>query len=189
VTGPESDVTVVVLCGGRSTRLGRDKIAAPLGETTVLDHLLDALPSSWPVVAVGPERLTRRAVRWTRESPAGGGPTAGVAAGLLLVETELVVVVAGDMPFAGPAAVRLADALRDDPATDAVAAVDHDQPNPLLAAYRSARLRGILPDPPQGRPAAALLNLTHTLLEVSEEAVLDVDTAAALGAARHRLAP
>lgn len=181
------DATVVVLCGGRSTRLGTDKIAAPLGATTVLDHLLDALPPTWSVVAVGPVRPTHRTVRWTRESPAGGGPTAGVAAGLALVESELVVVVAGDMPFAGPAAVRLAQALRDDPATDAVAAVDHDRPNPLLAAYRSARLRQVLPDPPHGRPGRALLGLTHTLLAVGEEAVLDVDTPEALAAARHRL--
>jgi molybdopterin-guanine dinucleotide biosynthesis protein A len=165
-----------------------DKIVAPLGGTTVLDHLLDALPATWSVVAVGPERPTHRAVRWTRESPVGGGPTAAIAAGLALVETDLVVVVAGDMPFAGPAAVRLAEALRGDPATDAVAAADHDRPNPLLAAYRAARMREVLPDPPQGRPARALLNLTHTLLAVPEEAVLDVDTPDALEAARHRVA-
>ena len=182
------DTTVVVLCGGDSTRLGTDKIAAPLGGTTVLDHLLDALPPSWPVVAVGPERPTRRSVRWTREAPPGGGPVAGVAAGLDRVETELLVIVAGDMPFAGPAAVLLADALRRDPGTDAVAAVDHDQPNPLLAAYRAARLREVLPHPPQGRPARALLDLTHTLLAVGDEAVTDVDTPEALEAARHRLA-
>jgi molybdenum cofactor guanylyltransferase len=182
------DATAVVLCGGESTRLGADKIAASLGGTTVLDHLLDALPPTWPVVAVGPERPTRRAVRWTRESPAGGGPTAGVAAGLALVETELLVVVAGDMPFAGTAAVGLVEALRRDPATDAVAAVDHDQPNPLLAAYRSDRLREVLPDPARGRPAHAMLALTHTLLAVPDEAVLDVDTPEALAAARHRLA-
>ena len=183
------DTTVVVLCGGRSTRLGTDKIAAPLGESTVLDHLLDALPSSWPVVAVGPERPTHRAVRWTRESPPGGGPAAGVAAGLALVETELVVVVAGDMPFAGPAVVRLAEALRTDSAIDAVAALDHKQANPLLAAYRVARLREVLPDPPQDRPARTLLDLTHTCLAVTDEEVLDVDTAEVLEAARHRLEP
>lgn len=183
------DTTVVVLCGGRSTRLRTDKIAAPLGESTVLDHLLDALPSSWPVVAVGPERPTHRAVRWTRESPAGGGPTAGVAAGLALVETELVVVVAGDMPFAAPAVIRLAEALRADSAIDAVAALDHEQANPLLAAYRVARLREVLPDPPRDRPARTLLDLTHTLLAVADEQVLDVDTAEALEAARHRLEP
>jgi molybdopterin-guanine dinucleotide biosynthesis protein A len=182
------EATVLVLCGGHSTRLGQDKIAARLGDSTVLDHLLETLPPQWPVVAVGPQRRTHRAVRWTRESPAGGGPAAGVAAGLALVETEVVVVVAGDLPFAGPAVVRLAEAIRADPATDAVAALDHGRPNPLLAAYRSAPLRAVLPDPPRGRPARALLDLTHTLLAVSEEAVLDVDTPEALAAARHRLA-
>jgi molybdopterin-guanine dinucleotide biosynthesis protein A len=183
------DATVVVLCGGGSTRLGTDKLAASLGGPTVLDHLLDALPADWPVVAVGPERETRRPVRWTRESPPGGGPAAAVAAGLSLVVTELVVVVAGDLPFAGPTAVRLAEALVSDAASDAVAALDHDRPNPLLAAYRSGRLRTILPDPPHGRPARTLLGLPHTVLAVADEAVLDVDTPEALAAARHRLEP
>ena len=73
--------TALVLCGGGSRRMGSDKTTATLGGATVLDHLLDGLPADWPLVVVGPERPTRRAVRWTRESPAGGGPVAAVAAG------------------------------------------------------------------------------------------------------------
>ena len=84
--------------------MGTDKTAAALGTTTVLDHLLDHLPDGWPVVAVGPERPTHRRVRWTRETPTGAGPVAAVAAGLPLVDTDLVVLLAGDMPFAATAA-------------------------------------------------------------------------------------
>ncbi len=169
--------------------MGADKTAAALGATTVLDHLLDGLPRDWSVVVVGPERPTRRAVRWTRESPPGGGPVAAVAAGLSFVDTELVVVLAGDMPFAADAAVRLATTLRADAATDAVVAVDAvDRPNPLLAAYRTVALRGALPDPPANAPARSLLAVTHTTLPLDEADSLDVDTPEALAAARHRLA-
>ena len=85
-----SDVTVVVLAGGTSRRFGSDKLAAPLGGSTVLDTVLGSLPPEWPVVVVGPPRECRRPVTWTREDPPGGGPLAGVAAGVDAVTTDLV---------------------------------------------------------------------------------------------------
>jgi molybdenum cofactor guanylyltransferase len=167
-----------------------DKTAAAFGSGTVLDHLLDDLPAEWPVVTVGPERPTRRRTRWTREAPPGGGPVAAVAAGLALVRTDLVVVLAGDMPFAAGIGGRLAAALDDDPAVAAVVAADLDgRPNPLLAAYRTAALRDALPELPANTAARSLLAMTHTRLPVADADALDVDTPEALAAARHRLAP
>jgi molybdopterin-guanine dinucleotide biosynthesis protein A len=182
--------TALVLCGGTSRRMGSDKTAATLGRATVLDHLLDALPGPWPVVAVGPERPTRRSVRWTREVPAGGGPVAGVAAGVRLVDTDLVVVLAGDMPFAAGIAGRLAAALEADPAVDAVVGTDAGgRANPLLAAYRTTALRQALPLSSADVPARQLLRVTHGELPVAAADALDVDTPEALATARHRLAP
>ena len=181
--------TALVLCGGDSRRMGSDKTTATLGGATVLDHLLDGLPADWPLVVVGPERPTRRAVRWTREAPAGGGPVAAVAAGLSLVDTELVVVLAGDMPFAAHPAGSLVSTLQGDAASDAVVAVDAGgRPNPLLAAFRTASLNGALPNPPANAPARSLLAVAHTTLPVDEADSLDVDTPEALAVARHRLA-
>jgi molybdopterin-guanine dinucleotide biosynthesis protein A len=167
-----------------------DKTAAAFGRGTVLDHLLDDLPAEWPVVTVGPERSTRRVTRWTREAPPGGGPVAAVAAGLALVHTDLVVLLAGDMPFAARTGARLVAALDDDPAVDAVVATDPDgRPNPLLAAYRTAALRDAVPAPPVNAAARSLLAVTHSRLPVAAADALDVDTPEALAAARHRLAP
>jgi molybdenum cofactor guanylyltransferase len=167
-----------------------DKTAASFGSATVLDHLLDDLPAEWPVVAVGPQRPTRRSTQWTREAPPGGGPVAGVAAGLALVRTELVVVLAGDMPFAAGTAARLAAALDDDRVVAAVVTADGDgRLNPLLAAYRTAALRDAVPDPPANAAARSFLKVTHTLLPVADADALDVDTPQALAAARHRLTP
>jgi molybdopterin-guanine dinucleotide biosynthesis protein A len=185
------DTTVLVLCGGDSRRLGpdgSDKTAATLGATTVLDHLLDALPADWPVVAVGPERPTHRSVRWTREAPAGGGPVAAVAAGLALVDTALVVVLAGDMPFSGTAATHLAATLNHHPTTDAVVAVDPGgRENPLLTAYRATALRDALPHPLANAAARALLAVAYITEPVDERDSLDVDTPEALAEARLRV--
>ena len=184
-----TSATAVVLCGGSSRRLGTDKLGAALGDSTVLDTCLAGLPQSWPVVAVGPERSTHRPVTWTVESPPGGGPLAAVAAGVALVTTDVVVVLAGDMPFAGSLVEALTGALTDRPGTDAVAAVDGaGRTNPLLGAYRTAALRRALPDDPAGGRARVLLEaLVTDPLTVAPEDAVDVDTPEALAAARRRV--
>lgn len=177
-----ADVTVVVLAGGTSRRFGSDKLAAPLRGSTVLDTVVASLPPRWPVVVVGPPRDCGRRVTWTREDPPGGGPLAGVAAGVALVVTDLVAVVAGDMPYAGPALVALVDALRTAPpeVEGVVAADDDGVANPLLAAYRVAAVRAMLPSPAHDRPAKLLLGLAHLEVAVAGPATRDVDTPADL---------
>lgn len=78
---------LVVPAGGGSRRMGTDKLAAPLGTSTVLGELLARVPAGVPVVVVGPTRpLPASAgpdrVVVAREDPPGGGPAAAVAAGL-----------------------------------------------------------------------------------------------------------
>lgn len=181
-----AEVAAVVLAGGTSRRFGSDKLEAPYAGRTVLDALLLSLPEDWTVVCVGPERATARPVRWTREDPAGGGPLAGVAAGAADLDprVEVVVVLAGDLPAAGPAARRLVAALLTaEPGTDAVAGTDAEGfANPLLAAYRAPSLLAALPEDPRDRAARTLLRATAYATEplVGLEG-LDVDTPEDLG--------
>ena len=185
MTTPQADdVTVVVLAGGESRRFGSDKLAAPLGGSTVLDHVVAGLPAAWPLVVVGAARPTVGEVAWTREDPPGGGPLAAVEAGLALVRTGILVVVAGDMPFAGSVVRTLVDALREaSPGVVAAVGTDEDGvPNPLLAAYRSDAVREGLPQPAHGRPARSLLRLPHVEVRLTGPAVRDVDTPADLEA-------
>lgn len=181
-------VAVVVLAGGRSRRFGSDKLAAPLRGSTVLDETLAGLPVDWPVVVVGDRRTTMRAVTWTREEPPGGGPLAGVAAGLALVAAEVVAVVAGDMPDAGPALADLVATLgAAPPEVEAVVATDAEGvANPLLAAYRTRAVRAVLPSATEGRPARLLLDLAHTERRVAPEAARDIDVPADLDGVGHR---
>jgi len=185
---PVPATTALFTCGSTSRRLGgRDKTREPLGASTVLDHLLAALPSGWPVLCVGEERPTCRPVGWAREEPPGGGPVAALAAGLRRVTTQACVVVAGDMPFAGPAAADLAAALEDSPDVDAVVGSDGTgRSQPLLAAYRTEALLAALPEDPAGARLMAVLDrLRTTTLELPAPRTLDVDTPEALARARH----
>lgn len=181
---PAGDVTVVLLAGGTSRRFGADKLVAPLNGSTVLETAVRSLPASWAVVAVGPERDCGRHVVWTREDPPGGGPLAGVAAGVRLVETPVVAVVAGDMPFAGVALERVVHVLRTAPPEvgAAVAGDDGGVVNPLLAAYRTEAVRAVLPEPAANRAAKLLLAVPHVVVAVTGPAGRDVDTPADLEA-------
>lgn len=175
-----ADITALVLCGGESRRFGgADKTFAPLRGVPLLALLVGALPTAWDVICVGPERPLPRAVRWTREQPPGGGPVAGIAAGLAEVDTTYVVLLAGDLPFAGQAAPLLVDALAGAPDLDGVRALDEGgEEQALLAAYRTARLRAAVP------AGARDLGVRRTLaglrcgaLAVPAHAAWDVDTA------------
>src|SRR5881409_3827494 len=76
---------VVVLAGGGSRRLGRDKLAEDLDGRPVLRALLDGVRAVAPdaeVVVVGPPGRAVAGAIVVREDPPGGGPVAGLAAGL-----------------------------------------------------------------------------------------------------------
>lgn len=99
----------LVLTGGGGARLGGvDKAGIEIGGRTLLQRTLDALGDVAEVVVVGPEATTVRPVTFTREDPPGGGPAAGVLAGLagFVRRPELVVVLAVDMPMVTGRTVR-----------------------------------------------------------------------------------
>jgi len=183
--------TAVVLCGGTGRRFGGDKTRADLAGSSLLDHLVDGLPGDWPVVCVGEPRPTHRPVTWCREDPPGGGPVAAIAAALVLLDGPVLVLLGGDMPYAAGPAPELVATLDRSPELDAVIGRDGDgRLQPLLAAYRTAALRAAVPQPAAGTPLMRLLDpLSTVTVSVGDHASLDVDTAADLDRARHRLDP
>ncbi len=110
-----------MLSGGTGARLGgADKAALEVDGRTLLERALAAVAGADEVVVVGSADRRRRSrresapVRFVVEDPPGGGPAAGLLAGVgaLAPGAGLVVVLAVDMPYVGPATVaRLLDAL------------------------------------------------------------------------------
>lgn len=185
-TGP---AFAVVLTGGTSRRLGGvDKTALDVGGRPVLVRILDDL-AALPVVVVGPPQDLGRDVLWAREDPPLGGPLAATAAGVTAglaghPHAQVVVLVAGDQPFAGAAVAALLAALG--PGVDAALAAGPDgRAQPLLAAYRLPAVRELLTGDVHGRPVRDLLRGLRTVtVPVSRGAALDVDDAADLATAR-----
>ncbi|MBC6496647.1 molybdenum cofactor guanylyltransferase [Microbacterium sp. 4-7] len=91
----------IILAGGRASRLdGTAKPLLEVGGRTLLDRAIAAVDGCDPIVVVGPPAPTRVRVAWTRETPEFGGPVAGIAAGLALVDTADVLLLAADLPNA-----------------------------------------------------------------------------------------
>ena len=103
-----------MLTGGSAVRFqGADKASIEIGGATLLEHVLGALAEVPEVVVVGDEVITSRPVGFVREDPPGGGPAAGLLAGLTGFPRlpRLVVVLAVDMPLVTTGDRAPADAL------------------------------------------------------------------------------
>ena len=172
-----------MLTGGGSTRLGQDKASVRLAGRRLIDRVLDQIPADVEIVIVGPDPRAERPVHVTREDPPGGGPVAAISAGLPFVRTEVVAVIAADMPWAVPSVVSLAEAMGPEQARVPMAG-GHLQG--LAAVYRTAALRAV--DLEAGSSMRGLLRrLQVHPVALPGELFADIDTPAALAAARRRL--
>ena len=135
----------VVLCGGRSTRMGSPKALLPFGGETMLQRvvrLLGAVVSPLVVVAAPDQALPElpASVIVTRDEREGRGPLEGLRAGLtaLPADVEMAYVTSCDVPLLVPAFVDRMVALLGD---DDIAVMEIDGfPHPLSAVYRRRTL-------------------------------------------------
>ena len=135
----------IVLCGGRSTRMGSSKALLPFGDETMLQRvvrLLGSVVSPLVVVAAPDQSLPElpAAVSVTRDEREGRGPLEGLRAGLkaLPATVDAAYVTSCDVPLLVPAfALRMIDLMGD--ADIAVMEID-GFPHPLSAVYRRSTL-------------------------------------------------
>lgn len=177
-----NQLSAMILTGGSSSRFGSDKSQAKFGAHSLIEKLLITLPSEIDIVIVGPQLMSAtREVTYTQENPRGGGPVAAIAAGLKLIDSEFVAIIATDMPFASAI---LAVLTQNFPETDdAVIPLDSvGIPQPLCALYRSDALVRALTElgSTQGQSMRNLvqnLSVKELRLEPAVRRILlDVDT-------------
>jgi molybdenum cofactor guanylyltransferase len=139
-----TDFGAIILCGGRSTRMGRDKASLPLGPgETMLWRVVrlvgEVVPLERIVCAAAPEQSLPSlpaGVRTVFDRQTDCGPLAGLAAGLKAVQDDAraAFVTGCDVPLLAPAFVRRMFALL----ADFQIAAPHDGArfHPLAAVYR-----------------------------------------------------
>jgi molybdopterin-guanine dinucleotide biosynthesis protein A len=133
------DCTGLILAGGDSRRMGRDKANLLLGEQSLLQRVANVLQRNFPHVVVSVRQLhSEIPFPQVCDDPAFAGPLAGLAAGLASVSTPWVFAVACDMPFlTQPVIERLAGRR---PGYQAVVPVVQGHLQPLAAFYAASCL-------------------------------------------------
>jgi molybdopterin-guanine dinucleotide biosynthesis protein A len=133
------EITALVLAGGKSSRMGRDKTMLPLAGQTMLTRACEfgRAVCGTVLVAVGSadhfDALPDGCVAVCDAEP-GLGPLAGLCAGLAAARTEFALVYAVDMPFLSAEAVQqLADGIGS---ADVCLFRSHGKVEPLFALYR-----------------------------------------------------
>ena len=100
--------SAIVLCGGRSSRMGRDKATLAFGNETLLARVVrTARMVVDDVVVVGEsDAVWPDGVRAVRDPVEGLGPLSGLVTGLSVVYGDRTLLLACDMPLLVPAVLR-----------------------------------------------------------------------------------
>jgi molybdenum cofactor guanylyltransferase len=134
------DISCIALAGGKSARLGRNKLLEMIGDTTLFQRVLDKLVLlNGEIIIVTPDDTSLpdlkgySNLRIIGDTYPNRGALGGVYAGLSASNTHYNVVVAGDMPFLNTDLLQfMLDAAVNH---DLVAYRDGDRFEPLHAVY------------------------------------------------------
>lgn len=134
------EATLVVLAGGRSTRMGRNKAELPVEGTTLLEWIVRRLGPAFAETLVAGAAAPSGARAVTDRVP-DGGPLAGVVSALAAARTPNVFVLACDVPRAS---ARLASLLLERVAGhDAAVPRVGGRAQPACAVYPAASATAI----------------------------------------------
>lgn len=138
----ESDITAVILAGGQSRRLGRDKAVEPFAGEPLIRRVIrrasEAVATQHVVVVVAdPARAAALPLDDSHQTAVDVfpdcGSLGGIYTGLNASSTEWVLVTACDMPFLSAPLLADLAGLRD--GVDAVVPVVDGRPEPTHALY------------------------------------------------------
>lgn len=137
-------ITAVILAGGQSRRLGRDKAVEPFDGEPLLRRVIrraadgvNAGAGDVVVVVADPTRIAALPLepgqRMAVDAFPGSGPLGGIYTGLAAARTDWSLVVACDLPFLSVPLLRYMAGLRD--GVDIVAPICNGRAEPTHALY------------------------------------------------------
>ena len=175
-------LAAVIVAGGRSRRMGREKASLLLAGRTLLQRTLDAVirvPAVREVVLVLapsqalPSLLCDVPLTVVRDRVEGDGPLAAIRTGLAAARAPICLVLGCDTPFVQPLLLRLLAArARDHPF---VVPLHNGHPQPLCSAIRRDALATIEALLHAGTRAASVLADHQQALRLGVEEWVQVD--------------
>jgi molybdopterin-guanine dinucleotide biosynthesis protein A len=173
-----------VLCGGRSSRFGRDKALADAAGAPLGSRVVEAMRQAGadPVVAIGGSAGPALGVPTVPDRDPGAGPLAGMATALRWAKSGLVLVAPCDLPLLDAQDLMSLVAA----ASEEMAAVAHDhRPHPSLGCWPASyglRIQAMV-DGGDRAWRRALRAGPWIGVEISPRSLIDADTPAELRAA------
>lgn len=144
---PSAQTTGIILAGGASKRMGRDKATLPWGNETVLQHLVTQLsPRLRPIIVVGSPLDTALGlpehVVYVRDHTAHQGPLVGFSQGLTQAPHHQLVFLTGcDFPYLRPKVVDFLHSRLGD--SKAVVAESEGIVQPLIGLYQQTVINNV----------------------------------------------
>ncbi len=93
-------MTGIVLIGGKSTRFGRDKVVAQVGDKLLIEHVIEVIsPLFDDIVLIGHKRQDLPSFTIVEDLRPGCGPLGGIYTALSSSQTDHCFVFAADMPY------------------------------------------------------------------------------------------
>jgi molybdopterin-guanine dinucleotide biosynthesis protein A len=168
------NIDTIIVAGGKSQRLNFvDKLELKIQDETILNLVINDAPKK--TIVVGKQRNTQKEVIWVEDLFPDTGPAAGVWSGLQKVESEYVLLLAGDQPFLGEYVSKLCENSQGDGCwlmtADKIG-------QPLASCVRVSVLKNLLEESKGVNASLRVLLGTMDLLaiEVSDDVVQDLDT-------------
>jgi molybdenum cofactor guanylyltransferase len=137
-------VTGLILCGGKSKRMGRPKAFLPYGGRTIVEHLVTNFAQLFDevfLVANEPDAFSQMTVDVVKDILPNRGPVCGILSGLLVAKHEHVFVAACDMPLVDKKLVREMSLQRRN--YDVVVLGHDGQVEPLLGFYSKSCIKSL----------------------------------------------
>ena len=171
-----NDVTVQIMLGGLSTRMGRDKALVTLGGKTLLERAVERWQGygAGLQLSVGPaERavLAPDGILAVADLYPERGPLGGLQVGLCACDTPLLLMAAVDSPFLGPEQADILLAAIGE--AEACVYTLNGRPQPLFGLYRRSCRTAAESLILQGdNRMRALLDVCRTVYVPTEEAAI-----------------
>ena len=134
------DIGYIILAGGKSKRLGHDKIKEVIGEMTLLDRVISILTAFQGEIMIVagdnsavPPTFSYPKIKIVHDLYPGKGMLGGIITGLSLSPHDYNLVVACDMPFLSPALLQYMIDIAD--GNDLVTYREKNNLEPLHAIY------------------------------------------------------
>jgi molybdopterin-guanine dinucleotide biosynthesis protein A len=132
-------VTGVILAGGKSRRMGRDKAFLPFGRGVLIERVIEVIQQVTAEVILitnTPEQYQRFGLPMFADVIPDAGSLGGIYSGLVCANTPAILCLACDMPFVTPAFLRLLCDNADE--AEVVIPRNSEDFQPLCAVYAQA---------------------------------------------------